>query len=290
MSEESIETQKRQNTLSIPGKQRFMNVDIIDFLGKIAEAVIIHNQGDWFIDIQTLHKLAASQMPDDKKLMWSISSVGTHLFTERDTFIKGIAGNSYWTTYEPDIPVKLGFMVEITNFDGKVIKGNVFDVGNYAEHVDFVRHAAIPVEGITVTFENGAVHTMNMDMYDLNRGRLADESGKVVDTRFYSANDDALNMLLLREELLRGSFPFCNPNVYLGSLTEMLADPRYPGTDNVYARRSGKAIKQGKKTPAITSKKDKTPIGDKLRAAQEKVNAQTINKTSSRQRDNRGID
>jgi len=249
--------------IRIPGKHRFMNVDLIDFLGKITEKVVINSPGDWFIDKQALYKFAGSKIPEDKKLMFGISIAGTHLFTEHDTFVKGIGGYMYWTAYEPDIPDLFGFMVEIAGFDGMAIRGNVYDMGDYAEHADFVRNSAIPVEGVTVTFDNGAVHKMNLDNYDLNRKSLADENGTVIDTRFYSADDGALYTLLSHEEVLRGSFPAHNTEAYLLELT-----------DYIDTRRSERAAEQAKKIPAETAVKDKASIGDKLRAAQEKVNAQ----------------
>ena len=287
MGANATEMSQRQSEMSLAGKQRIIDVDLIELFGKITDKVIAHNSGDWALDRQVLFKSAASQAPEDKHLLFGICSTGTHLFTERDTFIKGIAGYMYWTAYEPDIPVMLGYMAEITGYDGKVIRGNVYDLGNFMEHADFVRYSAIPVAGVTVTFDNGAIYTASMDEYDLNRKSLVDENGKIIDKRFYSSNDIKLNTLLLLEEAWRGSFPVCNPAAYLQSLTDRLAEINSPVKDRIVTVRSAK--NQVKGSPGKSAPKDKKSIGSKLRAAQEKVTAQTANKTSSRQRDSQTI-
>ena len=71
-----------------PGLRRFMDIDLIDFLGQIADKTIVHYPNDWNIDKETLHRAAISDDPEQKRLMWHVCSYGTHLNTERDTFIK----------------------------------------------------------------------------------------------------------------------------------------------------------------------------------------------------------
>jgi hypothetical protein len=52
-----------------------MNVDIFDFLGKIAEETIIHYPNDWNIDKETLQLAAAFENPEDKRLVWLLLNI-----------------------------------------------------------------------------------------------------------------------------------------------------------------------------------------------------------------------
>ncbi len=166
------------------GLRRFMNVDLVDFLGKITEKVIVHYPDDWQINVRRLHLNADCDDPDDKRFMWHVSSYGTHMNTERDTFIQDTSAYNAWVNYRPNDPDMFGYAVEITGRKGNIIIGNVFEIGNYAEHARYVAENALPVESVSLTYGDSGVYagetiTVPFSEYNNDRHRLMSESGNV---------------------------------------------------------------------------------------------------------------
>ena len=128
--------------------RRYMDIDLALYLGKIAEKVIIHYPADWEIDKKMLHKAAVSDNPEDKRLMWHVCSYGTHMNTERDTFIKDTGAFNSWVDYRKKDEDMFGYVIEVTGRDGGIIKGNVFEVGDYYTHSLYVCDTALGIKSI----------------------------------------------------------------------------------------------------------------------------------------------
>ena len=243
------------------GSHRYMNVDLMDFLGRIAEKVIIHYPKDWDIDQKALRRIAASDDPVDKRLMWHVSSYGTHLQSEHDVFIRDTPAHNCWTSYRPNDPDMFGYAIKITGYDGLVIKGNVFFLGDYAEHARYVRETAQRLDSVTLTYSDdwgvnaGKTITVPRKDYDKDRHHLMSESGNVVMIRYHPTSELDMDLLLSGEHLLSGDFPASNCEAHLRNLTARLEELR---------------------NPSLQPEAEKEPVGlaEKLRAVKEKANAQ----------------
>lgn len=255
--------------------RRYMGVDLIDFLGKIAEKTIIHHPNDWNIDKNELDKAAASLNPEDKRLMWHVCSVGTHIKQERDVFIKDSGAYNYWTDYHQDDPDMFGYAVEVTGRDGLNVMGNVFEVGNYAEHAKYVRETALPLANVTLTYSDGwGVNagkriTVSRGEYDSDRNRLMSKSGNVTALRWHPANESELIEVLQREQRSRMALSIGSMEAHVQRLTEKLSEIRNPSE--------------------LPSRKPKQTLEERLHAAGERAKAQSPqnNGTKSHKRDER---
>jgi len=241
--------------------RRFMNVDLIDFLGQIAEKTIIHYPNDWQIDIKALFRIAKSGGPEDKRLMWHVSSYGTHLNTERDTFIMDTGAFNTWVEYRPNDPDMFGYAIEILGYDGGKVFGNVYEVGHYAEHAKHIRDVAEPLESLTLVYSNdwgvnaGKAVTVSRKEYDNDRRRLMSESGNVKEKICHPKDKVRLAGLIAAERKRRRQYLVGSTKIHLQKLTEKLAGIRKPP-----------------EKPA--PKREPSALADKIAAAREKVNAQ----------------
>jgi len=214
------------------GPHRFMGVNLIDFLGKIAKQVIVHYPNDWSIDIKELYRAAKSDNPEDKQLMWHVSSFGTHLLPERDVFIKDSGKYEYWVDYRQDDPDMFGYAIEVTRTDGLFIEGNVFEVGNYAQHAKHVRETALPLDSVTLTYSDawgvnaGKTITVPRCEYDDDRHRLRSKSGNVIATYVHPADENKLAGILHRERAHRMTFHNGSQREHLAKLSGIIAAVR----------------------------------------------------------------
>ena len=174
-----------------PDARRFMDVDILDFLGKIAEKTIIHHPSDFKIDVDALWKAAISQNPEDKRFMWHCCSYGTHILPETEVFTKSTGAFGYWVDYRPKEPDMVGFAVEVTGYRGETVVGNVYDVGNYYDHSLYVKENSAVLDSVSLTYSNewginaGKTVTVSRHQYDQDRHRIMTESGNVTLIKYH---------------------------------------------------------------------------------------------------------
>jgi hypothetical protein len=216
--------------------RRFMNVDLFDFLGKIAEKTIIHYPNDWNIDKDTLNRAVTSSDANDRRLVWHVCSYSTHIKPERDVFIKDSGAFDYMTDYHQNDPDMFGYIVEVTGKNGQHVTGNVFEVGNYAEYANHIRDVALPLDAVTLTYskEYGGVNsgktvTVSRREYDNERHRVMSEDGFVSKLKWEPAKEEELNALLLSERSRRMSFPIGSMEAHVDKvitkITEVRAEP-----------------------------------------------------------------
>ena len=243
--------------------RRYMDIDLELYLGKIAEKVIIHYPKDWEIDKKTLHNAAISDNPEDKRLMWHVCGYGTHLNTERDTFIKDTGAFNTWVDYRKKDEDMFGYIIEVTGYDDGILKGNVFEVGDYYAHSLYVCDTALALDSVALTYSNewgaNAGKTVHVPryQYDNDRHRLMSESGNVIAIRYYpSESVREMSDLLRQERAKRMALPIGSTSELLRKMADKLSE-----------------IRQPMDIPDKTVAKPKT-LEEKLRAANEKVKAQ----------------
>jgi hypothetical protein len=259
--------------------RRFMNVNIYDFLGKIAEQTIIHYPNDWQYDRDSLWEAAKLNDTEQNRFVWHVCSYSTHLKNERDVFVRDSGAYEYMTDYHQNDPDMFGYIVEITGTRGGEVYGNVFDVGNYAEYAAHIRDTALPLDSVTLTYGDswgvnaGKTITVPRREYDDDRQRLMSESGNVTAVKFNPASETELAELRSRERSQRMTHPIGSPQVHLNKLTERLAEIRKP--QEAVAERDSE--QRGDK-PAPPRKRS---IGEKIAAGKRKSEEYKAQKTQT---------
>ena len=248
-----------------PDLRRYMDIDLELYLGKIAEKVIIHYPSDWDYDKKALHKAAMSDNPEDKRLMWHVCGYGTHLNTERDTFIKDTGAFSCWVDYRQKDEDMFGYVVEVTGYEGGIVKGNVFEVGDYYAHSLYVGKTALVLDSVSLTYSDawganaGKTITVPRYEYDGDRHRLMSESGNVKAICYHpSESVREMSELLRHERAKRMALPIGSTGELLRKMADRLAEVR-----------AEPESKEPEKPP--TDKK--TPIGERIKAGNVKVKA-----------------
>jgi hypothetical protein len=221
--------------LDSSGLRRFMNVNLYDFLGKIAEQTIIHYPNDWKYDRDTLWENAQSDNPEDKRVVWHVCSYSTNLKNERDVFVRDSGAYEYMTDYRQNDPDMFGYVIEITGKRGGAIYGNVFEVGDYAEYAKHIRDTALPLESVTLTYSDqwgvnaGKAITVPRLEYDNDRRRLMSESGSVTAVRFNpSESVQTMSALLQSERSRRMAYPIGSQQAHLDEIAARIAEVRKP--------------------------------------------------------------
>jgi len=250
-----------------------MDVDLIDFLGKISSQVIVHYPDDWKFDIGLLEKNADSMQLQDKRLYWHVSSYGTHLLPEREVFIKDTTAFNFWVNYRPNDPDMFGYFIEITERGDGNILGNVYEVGNYAEHAQYVRENSMPIDAVTLDYSYdwgvnaGKRLTISRSEYDNDRHHLMSESGNVRKIEYHTENDVILSQDLHDMRSEKMNLATGVPEIHLQQLSERLAEIRNPHKETPITTDSPKTKAQYKKSP-----EKQQSFEDILKSAQEKAN------------------
>jgi len=258
------------------GLRRFVGVDVLDFLGKIAEKTIIHHPNDWQIDREALYRATTSDDLNDRRLVWHVCSFGTHLQPERDVFVIGSAAHECMTNYRQDEPDMFGYIVEVTGRGEKgIVIGNVYEVGDYAEYAKHLRGEALPCESVTLTYSEewgikaGRIITVTRAEYDNDRHKLMSESGDVIGMKFSPAFESQLQDILQSERNTRTSYPIGSQEAHLQKITDKLAEIRKPPEQEKPAPAKEKsafdrALNRGKeKSEAYKAQKSQEPAADK---------------------------
>jgi hypothetical protein len=214
------------------GLRRFMHVDIVDFLGKIAEQTIIHYPNDWNIDKDVLRDAAFAGDFDNKRFVWHVCSFGTHIQPEKDVFVRSSVAFNYMTDYWQNDPDMFGYVVEVTGKQGQNIIGNVFEVGDYTEYAKHICDTALSQDTVTLTYSNnwgvnaGKTISVGRSEYDNDRHRLMSESGDVLTVRFCHADENELSALLQAERSQRMSQPLGTMDLHIKKIAAKLAEIR----------------------------------------------------------------
>jgi len=240
--------------------RRFMGVDLELYLGKIAEKTIIHYPNDWNIDMDAFRRIAVSDDPEEKRLIWHVCSTGTHLKNERDVFVRDSGAYAYMTDYHQNDPDMFGYFVEVTGRDrnGMVI-GNIFEVGNYSDFAKHIRDTALPCDSVTLTYKDGSEKTLPVGQYDNDRAKFNTAKGYPLPEIGYNPADEAeLTRFLRQERVKRMAYPIGSPGALLRKMADILKEVRKPAEEL---------------SPAEKPAEKPKSLEDKLKSAQKKADA-----------------
>ena len=217
-----------------PIAKRYMNVDLVDFLGKIADKVILHYPQDFKVDEEILWKAALPCYENEQRLMWHVGGYGTHLLPEKEVYTKDTGSYRYWVDYRPDDEDMFGYAIEVTGYEGAdgrdTVVGNVYEVGNYSEHAQHVRETALHLDSVSLTYSRdwgvSAGKTVNVprSVFDRDRHNLMSESGNVVAIKYHPLeNEKTIDEVLQQEMATRMAMPIGDPQKHLKMISAKLA-------------------------------------------------------------------
>ena len=216
-----------------PDLRRFMGVDVIDFLGQIVEKTVEDYKSDFKIDTEVLWKVAIKENPPDQRLMWHCSKYGTHLLNEDEVFTKSTGAHGYWVSYRPSEPTMMGYVIEVTGYRDETVVGNIFEVGDYYTHAQYVSENALVLDSVSLTYSSdwginaGKTITVPRHEYDNDRHRLMSESGNVTAIKYHpSESTRTMTNLLQMEKAKHMAMPIGNTNVHLQKVDTKLAEIR----------------------------------------------------------------
>ena len=216
-----------------PSLRRFMDVNLIDFLGQIADKTIIYYPDDWKSVATALQRIAELDSLDYQRLMLQVSGYGTHFFHERDTFIKETPAHNYRTRYRENEPTMQGFVIEVSGISDGAVIGNVYNVGDYSAHAKYVMETALELGNISLTYSDrygenaGKTITVSYDEYDGNRNYYMSKCGEVLSIKPHPIEtNQTMADLLDKEQAKRNRLPIGDPKEFLQDLDKKLAEIR----------------------------------------------------------------
>lgn len=176
--------------------KRYEDTDFIPFLEEQMKANTQSYQSDFEIDRQTFLRAAASDRPEDKRLLWLSRTMGTQCVNERDAFIKDTAANITWLYYAAQSDESFrAFSVEITKVRDGVPFANIYEL-DYLAHAAQVAAESVQPDTVTRSFEDGFVTMMPFEKSNRTVYALIAEHGAVVDTVVHAKDEDLLEMRL----------------------------------------------------------------------------------------------
>jgi hypothetical protein len=245
-----------------PIHHRYMSVDLTRFLGEIAGKVIIHNPEDWQSQRNALYRIADTENPENKRLVWMVSSRGAQMYSEQATFIKGTPAFDKCVDYRSYDPNMFGYIVEVTGKSGDVVIGNVFEVGDFYAHTMHIKENALICTEVSLTYSNdwgvnaGKTITIPRFEYDDDRHRLMSESGNVTSIQYHPYEAiRTMSDVLQQEHSRRMAYPIGSQQAHLKTLSDKLAEIRET------------------QEPERPPDEKKRSLGDRIAAGNEKVKA-----------------
>jgi hypothetical protein len=175
--------------------------------------------------------------------MWHCCSYGTHLLDEADVFTRDTGPYGYWVDYRPKEPDMVGFAVEVTGYKNETVIGNVYDVGNYYSHAQYVRENSLIIDSVSLTYANdwginaGKTITVPRYEYDKDRHRLMSESGNVTAIKYHPWESTKTMADLLKVEKAKYmGMPAGDVHEYLKNLDKKLTALREEPVPNLIFR------------------------------------------------------
>ncbi len=136
---------------------KFGDVDILDALGQIMELNTQHYKEDFTIDTKLIQKLSLSKNPEDKHLLWMSRPCGTYTLREREVFLQDTYEHKVWRFYhEQTKDLILAYALTLKGQQGGRVTGDIQPV-DYAAHVERMKRLSLPIQNVTMTFEDGAI-------------------------------------------------------------------------------------------------------------------------------------
>lgn len=163
---------------------KFSNVNLIQKMSEITDAVVKHYKTDLNYDINALQELNINNKPDEFHFIWIARESGTHLIRENELFHRDSeAQYIYKNTHKGKY-----FVIDVKDIDGNGVSGNIYpiDPGYYDKLID----RDYPVVTVDLEFKSGHKQTYDYDYYDSYKYRISHENGEIVGIRYNPSASD----------------------------------------------------------------------------------------------------
>lgn len=187
---------------------KFENIDVIASLGAIMRGNTAYHQKDFNIDTEIMRDWLQKAVGEPTPLLWLRRPSGTHLFPERNVFIKDTRAYNTWVFFgEETRDLIRAYAVELTGTDGGKLMGNLFEL-DYDAHSKHVKETALPAAYVHITFGDGHDHDFTFEQYTSPWNEIYWEHGKVQTIEYSSHSEGELHEVLEQERRERQSLPF----------------------------------------------------------------------------------
>jgi hypothetical protein len=210
---------------------RYMDVDLLDFLGKIADKTLSRfTVRDWESDREILINSAASEKEDDQLFIWRTKFDETRLDKERDVFISNTEANHFVTYHDHNLnPDILAYIVEITGQKEGTLIGNVFEIGNYEKYMEHVEKNSQPLDSVTFTMNTGRTIVLDEEEFEkeLNLketsplSKLMQKDEIIKSWAFHPSDEARLAEIRQKEHEQRMSYPIGDPREHIEKVGEL---------------------------------------------------------------------
>lgn len=182
---------------------KFEDRDILAFLGKIVELNTHHYKDDFNLDRQLIPKLAVSENPEDRRLLWMSRPCGTYTLREREAYLEGSYENNVWRFYhEQTRDTVLAYALVLKGVEGGKVAGEIYPL-DYAAHVEQVKRLTCPIEKVEAAFEDGERITLPYHNHKALIHVLAQEHGRARSVLYEPESSRELAVILERERFKR---------------------------------------------------------------------------------------
>ena len=175
--------------------------DIIPILEGIVEENTKSYQDDLILDVEQLKAAMLNPVPENRVFLWMSRPCGTWCFLEREVFLRDTRAHDTWT--HPDYIAQAG---QIKAYRITVAPGRpgAFVLGklqplDYGEQVERVKRLALPVQQVTLNFEDGETRTMSYTDYTSHFCEFMCHSAPIKTTHYQPENEGELSALLYME-------------------------------------------------------------------------------------------
>jgi hypothetical protein len=190
--------------------RKYENVDIVAVLGTVMEINTGHYKSDYKYDIEMFNKAVSGGDDNDKRLLWLSRPSGTECFRERDILIRATWAFTHWTYYADTRDSILAYAVEIIGKERGKVRGNLYEL-DYAANVKMIRRAALPVETVLITFEDGEQRRFPYKDYDGHKSSLTARYGAFKRVIREPADEHEIQAIMKLEHAARQKY---NPAVF----------------------------------------------------------------------------
>ena len=221
----------------------FKGVDILDSLEQIMELHTRHYKEDFDLDKVLIPKLAVSEDPESRRLLWMSRPCGTYTFLEREVYLEGTYENNVWNFYfdQTKDPI-LAYALTLKGMqEGKVI-GNIYPL-DYPIHVERVKRLTCSVGKVTVTFEDDYTAMLSYQTRRRHINALAPVHGMPKGIRYHPESEHELAVILTRERIKRsihatpGDIKTYIDNLRKDTIRGKLKDVRMSAEPQIYPQR-----------------------------------------------------
>lgn len=225
---------------------KFEDADILDSLRQIMELHTKHYKEDFGLDVKIIQRMAASENPEDRRLVWLSRPNGTHCLRERDVYLQDSHENKVFCFYHDQTkdPV-LAYALTLKDRTGPTVTGNIYQL-DYHTEVERVKLLTCPIHRAALTFADGAEFTVPYETYRGYVNELSVKHGELKAIGYEPESEAELSAILSRQRYRR-SFQASKGDIekHIGDLKKTSVRGKLQEAKETVAPPSEKHVRKG---------------------------------------------